>query len=287
MRLRRRLRTFALLALLAVAASGGSRSARADETNAANVAAARRHFERARADYAQGAYREAIAELEAAHTLDPSAKDLVFNLGVVHEKLSDIDDALQWFQLYTTMNLTPPERDRADAYIRRLEGAKRELPRKPAPTASTSTPAPAPPPGETASLGAATPVRHGRIDAATVVAAGVAVGGLAFGTVMAIKAESDRPPAGFVTGRDGSYQDLVDATNSSHREAIFADIGFGVSLAGGITALVLYFARSPDAPTAPGTVAWGAPRVPAGSRVPHVFAAPLAGGAAVVVQGSL
>ena len=40
----------------------------------------------------------------------PNAKDLVFNLGVVHEKLGDIEDALKWFRLYTTMNLT---RDRA------------------------------------------------------------------------------------------------------------------------------------------------------------------------------
>src|ERR1700722_13757047 len=127
MRLRRRLRMLALLAGLGAAASAHARSASAQDTNAANVAAARRHFDKARADYEQGAYREAIAELEAAHALDPSAKDLVFNLGVVHEKLSDIDDALQWFQLYTTMSLTPPERDRADAYIKRLEGAKREL----------------------------------------------------------------------------------------------------------------------------------------------------------------
>ena len=74
-----------------------------------------------------GSYREAIGELEAAHTLDPNAKDLVFNLGVVHEKLGDIDDALKWFRLYTTMNLTGPERDRADAYVHRLEGAKKEL----------------------------------------------------------------------------------------------------------------------------------------------------------------
>ena len=92
------------------------------------MAAARRHFDKARADYAQGLHREAIAELEAAHALDPAAKDPIFNLGVVHEKLSDIDDALQWFQLYTTMTLTPQERDRADAYIKRLEGGRRSWP---------------------------------------------------------------------------------------------------------------------------------------------------------------
>ena len=77
----------------------------ADETSPANVAAARKHFDKARADYAQGAYREAIGELEAAHALDPNAKDLVFNLGVVHEKLGDIDEALKWFRLHLEWNL--------------------------------------------------------------------------------------------------------------------------------------------------------------------------------------
>ena len=109
-------RRLCAIALVAAALLPASRAARADETSPANVAAARKHFEKARADYAQGAYREAIGELEAAHSLDPNAKDLVFNLGVVHEKLADIDEALKWFRLYTSMNLTAAERDRADAY---------------------------------------------------------------------------------------------------------------------------------------------------------------------------
>jgi TPR repeat len=287
MRLRGRLRTFALLAFLAAEASTGSRFARAEETNGANVAAARRHFEKARADYAQGSYREAIAELEAAHTLDPTAKDLVFNLGVVHEKLSDIDDALTWFHLYTTMSLTPQERDRADAYIRRLEGAKKEVDRHPAEPPAVAPP-PAPSPDDTPLAAPAAPApgapRYGRIDAATVVAAGVAVAGLAFGTILAIKAKTDQPPTGFVTGRDGSYADLVDATHLAHREAIFADVGFGVSLAAGITAVVLYFARAPDPPAGPQTVTsrtLGAP------DAPRISAVPLPGGAAFVLQGSL
>ena len=96
-------------------------------TTAANAAAARRHFDKARAFYEQGQYREAIGELDTAHALDPSAKDLVFNLGVVHEKLGDIDDALRWFRLYAGMNLTPQESDRAEAYVRRLQGARREV----------------------------------------------------------------------------------------------------------------------------------------------------------------
>jgi hypothetical protein len=155
----RRLRAWTLAACVGVVLSSPHRG-RAEDASAANVAGARKHFEKARAFYSQGAYREAINELDAAHALDPNAKDLVFNLGVVHEKLADIDEALKWFRLYTTMDLVPQERDRADAYIRRLEGAKREiedqqaaaapspppaLPTRPL-TAPPENPTPAPPP---------------------------------------------------------------------------------------------------------------------------------------------
>jgi Tetratricopeptide repeat len=279
MRLRRRLRTLALLAGLVATASANPRPATAQDagpTSSANVAAARRHFDKARTDYAQGSYREAIAELEAAHALDPSAKDLVFNLGVVHEKLSDIDDALQWFQLYTTMTLTPQERDRADAYIRRLEGAKKELaqhPPEPSPSGSTGAPSPS----ESALLPIGPPPpagpRRGRIDGATIAAVSVTGAALVFATVMSVKAEVDQPPTGFVTGRDGTYPELQSRTDTAHREAIFADAGFGLAIVAGVTAAVLYFARTRDS------------SVPAPAPI-TVSPTPLTGGGGLIVQGS-
>jgi hypothetical protein len=266
----------ALLAVLA-AASADARLASAQDSNAANVAAARRHFDKARAEYAQGAYREAIAELEAAHALDPAAKDLIFNLGVVHEKLSDIDDALQWFQLYTTLTLTPQERERADAYIRRLEGAKKELAQRPQgpPPAGTVSPPPPDTPLVPMATSVPPPPRYGRLDAATVTMIGVSGVGLAFGTAMAVKATADQP-TGFVTGRDGTFADLQGRQNTAHREAVFADVGFGVSIAAGITAAVLYFARPRDGATTPPTTGGAT-----------VSAAPITGGGALIVQGSL
>ncbi len=265
----------ALLAGLAAVSAGG-RVARAQDTSTANVAAARRHFDKARADYAQGAYREAIAELEAAHALDPAAKDLIFNLGVVHEKLSDIDDALQWFQLYTTLTLTPQERERADAYIRRLEGAKKELAQRPPgpPPAGTVTPPPPDTPLAPMGPSVAPPPPYGRVDAATITAVSVAGAALVFGTVMAVKAVADRP-TNFVTGADGTYPVLRDKTDSAHREAIIADASFGLSVAAGITAAVLYFAR---------------PRAAAATTAPDpptVSVAPITGGGALIVQGSM
>ncbi|MGO9832686.1 MAG: tetratricopeptide repeat protein [Polyangiaceae bacterium] len=233
---RRQLRALALFACIVAAES--PRAARADETTPANVAAARRHYDRARADYEQGAYREAIAELEAAHTLDPNAKDLVFNLAIVHEKLGDVDDALKWFYLYGTMSLTPQEQERADSYIRRLEGAKRELDRK---QATQAPPTPAPPPPPTAKPERLPSV--GRVDAATVTVAGVAGATLLFGVVLGAKAKQDQPGSTFVTGQDGSYTDLVNRTDLAHREAVIADVSFAISALSAAGAAYLFFSR--------------------------------------------
>ena len=284
MHLGRRLRALALIACVTAAAL--PRAVLAQETGSANVAAARRHFKNASARYAEGAYREAITELEAAHALDPSAKDLVFNLGVVHEKLADIDEALRWFRLFTTLELTDRERERADAYIRRLEGAKatsgpaRSFPPSPAgpplsaPPSSAPPPSPPPPSAVPAapSLPTAPPPAAGRIDAATLTAAGAAGAGLLFGVVMGVKAKQDRP-SGFVTGRDGSLADLADRSAAAHREAVLADVGFAAALVGGAAATYLYFSR---------------PRVTPPQRVTGsttLSALPLTSGGAIFVRG--
>jgi tetratricopeptide (TPR) repeat protein len=274
MRSRRRLCAWALVACIGGTATGvGSpRAAWAEETSPANEAAARRHFERARAYYAEGSYRDAIGELEAAHSLDPNAKDLVFNLGVVHEKLGHIDDALKWSRLYATMDLTPAEREKAEAYVHRLEGAQKELADKQAaPATSEAAPVPVrpvpaapPPPPERAS--------GSRMDALAVVAGGVSVLALVFGVVFAVKAEDDRPPSPFVTGRDGTYADLVDRQANAHREAIMADIGFGVAGAAAAATAILLFARL-------------RPRAPIKDSL-DLSAVPLTGGGAFLVQGS-
>jgi tetratricopeptide (TPR) repeat protein len=305
MLLRRRLRALAIAGCIAVA--GLPRVALAQDTTAGNVAAARKHFEKARTCYQQGAYREAVAELEAAHQLDPTAKDLVFNLGVVHEKLADIDEALKWFRLYTTMDLAAPERDRADAYIRRIEGAKRELEEKQA--TSLPPPLPLPPPpapvveptGATPPPPAAVPTplpsvqplvtvssapAHasvnasangsvngmGRSDGLTWTVAGVSTAALAFGIVMAVKAENDKPDANYVTGRNGNINDLQNLVDQAHREAIMADIGFATALVSGIGATYLYFGRSRHVSSGP----YGSANVSAG---------PMFGGGMMLVKG--
>jgi tetratricopeptide (TPR) repeat protein len=265
--------------------------ARADESLAANVAAARRHFDKARAFYAQGAYHEAIAELDAAHALDPSAKDLVFNLGIVHEKLGDIDDALQWFRLYAGMNLTQPERDRADAFVHRLEGAQERAkhdhdqdavhPAAPgegaappaAPAETVATPAPAAPPAPPTPPPAPSGNPPGGIDTLTLVTGGIAAAGLLAGVTLGIKALVDQPGISYVTGRDGTHDDLLQQVDQAHTEAVAADVSFTIAAAAGIACAYLFWSRPHSRP---GT-----------AKSATVSAAPLPKGLAIVVGGSL
>jgi tetratricopeptide (TPR) repeat protein len=282
---RRRLRVLAV-ALALTAAATPPRIGYADETNANNVAAARRHFDKARAFYGQGAYRDAITELEAAHALDPNAKDLVFNLGVVHEKLADIEDALKWFRQYTTMDLTPQERERADAYVKRLEGAKKELeekqnaPQAPSPEGAppgteggqalppSQTPGGVPPRG----YGPPPAPSFGRVDAWTIGAAGLSAAGLISGIVLGVKALADRPPSAPMTSANNPYTAVTAARDRAHTEANFADVGFGVAIVAGAAAAYLYLGRPRKAPvTSTGSTS--------------VSMAPWPGGGALLVKG--
>lgn len=272
MQVPRRLSRLALVVGILGATAWAPRDASAEDSAAPNVIAARRHYDKARADYEQGAYREAIAELDAAHALDPTAKDLVFNLGVVHEKLGDIEDALQWFRLYANMNLTPQEADRAGAYVRRLEGAKKELEQsKASPPMAPAAGAPSTPPA--AAAPEPQPASHGRVDGLTIATAGIAAVGLLVGTTLAVKALSDQPPTGFVTGRDGTYTDLVNQTDQAHAEAVAADVAFGVGIAAGLACGYLYWMRPHATPAKVGGTS--------------ISASPLPGGAALVLRGTM
>ncbi len=230
------------------------------------------HFKRAKEMYQTGSYKDAIVELEEARKLDPEARDLVFNLGVVSEKLGRIDDALRYFRTYLEMpNVTPQERGRAESYIKRLEGAKHETPEPQATPKVNGDPQGGDGSGDASDP---KPVARGRIDGWTIGAAGVAVVGFGVGTVLGIKALSDKPTTSFVIGRDGTYADLVDRTSQAHTESVVADVGFIVGGAATIAAGILYFAR---------------PRVtsqtPPSGEV-HAGAVPLKSGGAFVISGS-
>ena len=224
---------------------------------------AQQHFQRAKDLYQTGAYREAIAELEQARGLDPKAKDLVFNLGIVHEKVGKLDEAITFFRQYMEMEgVTGSERAKAENIIKRIEGAKREIPVAP-PTGSSGATDPQPPPVEE--------TRNGRIDAATVTVGSVAVVGLGVGATFGILALSNKP-SGFVTGRDGTYDALQSKTSDAHTQAIVADIGLGVGIAAALVTAYLYFGRPREA---------AKPRASSASFAPS-FSASREGGALLV-----
>jgi len=202
---------------------------------------AQQHFQKAKELYQAGNYREAIAELEVARKLDPKAKDLVMNLGIVHEKLGKYDEAIGYLRSYLEMEgVSAAERVKVEGMIKRIEGAKKEAPTTPTATAtptSTNTSAPPPPPP---------PPSRGRVDAATIAVGTIAAVGLIGGGALGIYAITSRPSDGFVTGRDGSYANLQEKTDDAHTYAIIADIGLGVGIVAAIVTGYLYFGRMKD-----------------------------------------
>jgi tetratricopeptide (TPR) repeat protein len=214
---------------------------------------AQEHFQRARELYQAGRYHDAVGELEVARGLDPKAKDLVMNLGIVHEKLGKYDEAITNLKAFLEMDgVTAAERAKAEGMIKRIEGAKRAAPatKEPAPPVPPApAPAPAPPAPPATKAPAAEPAGpppKGRVDGLTVVAGSVAAAGfLTFGGA-GIYALTSKPNDDFVTGRDGTFASLEDKAGNAHTAALVADVALGVGIVATIATLWLYFGRTKD-----------------------------------------
>jgi tetratricopeptide (TPR) repeat protein len=79
----------------------------------------------ARALYAKGRYTEAIDKLRLAVELDPDAKVLYYNLGLIEEKLGHVDSALAYFRRCLELEQSDEERVALARIVKRLEGAKK------------------------------------------------------------------------------------------------------------------------------------------------------------------
>ena len=198
-----------------------------DEADAAKQQA-KATFDRAKELYAAGRYREAAEQLEVALRYDPNGKDLVYTLALVRERLGEPDEALVYVDRYLAMKIDANERQRAEAFRRRLEGAREEI-------------------AEKRRKVIVVPVevqRERAFDAwvwGPLVGAGVAaVSATIFGSL----ALATRP-AGFVTGRDGTYADLAARTEEAHGYAVVADTSWVIAALGLGTAAATYFARDP------------------------------------------
>lgn len=70
------------------------------------------HRDRAKKDFVDGNYVEALQELEAARTINPVPR-LLYNIGQCHRALGHGPEALQFFESYLKLE-TPPRKIRSD-----------------------------------------------------------------------------------------------------------------------------------------------------------------------------
>src|SRR5262245_38941542 len=61
------------------------------------------HYNRGRAHYQAGRYREAVVELEKALSLDPQSPNLVYNVARVYELLGDMERSIAFYERYKRM----------------------------------------------------------------------------------------------------------------------------------------------------------------------------------------
>lgn len=218
----------------------------------AKKAQAKARFTKAKQLYKAGKYRAAIDELQSALELDPEGAELVYNLGVIHEKLTEVETAIIYYKKYIAMVPDEQEKDRVKEIIERLRGARKEVApvqsAEPPPAATSAPPPEAPPP----------PPKKGRMDGLVIGSVVLAGAGLVTGVVFGVMAMGDRVDGTPTTNEGTSYQDLEDQRDRAKQEALIADIGFGVAAVGTIAAVVLYYARDkkPDEAPPAKTEAW-------------------------------
>jgi tetratricopeptide (TPR) repeat protein len=191
--------------------------------------------------YAHGQYRAAISKLEAAIALDPEGKELYYNLALIHERLAEFDAAERDYRRYLEKETSPHEREKVQAILRRLEGAKREV-LPPAPSAQPSAAPAAPPPPKPA------PPAPRATSPWVYVSGAVGASGLFAGVVLGISAVARAPGAGAMTRLGVSADDLMNDARTAHHEAVAADLSFLIGAAAAGAAIYLYYAARGEPP---------------------------------------
>jgi tetratricopeptide (TPR) repeat protein len=179
------------------------------------------HFLRAQELYKLGRYREAIARLEAAVKLDPDAPDLWYNLGVVHEKLGDADEAIAAYERY--LKLLGPDADveelkRIRGFIQRLKGARTDLKDREAKR-----------------------MEHRFTPLTTTLAVGSVVSLAATGVFSYLALHNDRAARDYTVGTGGSLSGRAALVTRASNDGWLANAFGFVALATGAAAFTLYF----------------------------------------------
>ncbi len=256
---------WAALAAMAVGLSGPAAWAEppSPKAAAAEVTRAERAqalHDEAAALYERGEYRVAIDKLEEALKLDPSGRELVYNLALIHERLGDIDAAEGYYRRYLEMEKDGRVREKVHATLKRLEGARKELSRGGTPlTVAAPRALEASPPLEPAQE----PPQRRRYTGWVIVLTSIAGSGLLASTAFGISAIAHNPGGSARTGGGVSIGDLQANAATAHRDAMVADISFLTGAIAGGVAIYLYAAGRPS--RAPDPLA-GMPR-PSGAIV--------------------
>ncbi len=185
--------------------------------------------------YAIGRYREAIQRLDEAVTLDPDGKLLYYNLGVIHERLGETDEAIRNYKKCLELETVPNERESLLVVLKRLYGLRQagELPASRPPPPKPSRPPPHP------------------LRPWIWASAGVTVGFAALGAIFAARTAALRPSAEPTTGNGVSVDDLQRQNRQAGTSAIVAEVCFGVAgaaaLSGISLAIVATSGKSPPA----------------------------------------
>jgi tetratricopeptide (TPR) repeat protein len=115
--------SLALGITLLAAVAAQSASAQTSTSTAAGSDAAAGHVEAARTFYKEGKYLEALEEFRKAYAIAPTAA-LTYNIARCHERLSQWQEAMTWYEKYSKEATDP--RDRAEA-LDKVEFLKKKL----------------------------------------------------------------------------------------------------------------------------------------------------------------
>ncbi|MEQ9320280.1 MAG: tetratricopeptide repeat protein [Polyangiaceae bacterium] len=187
----------------------------------------------ARELYARGDYAGAVDKLREAVRLDPDAKTLFYNLGLIEEKMGRIDAALADYKRCLELETNPDERANLALVIKRLEGAREAMSFGPAPL-----PAPAPPPPPAPTDDGVSPWVW--VTGATALSSFIAA------AVLASRAGAVDPGDDATTNVSTPLEQLEADAAQAHQLALGADIALGIGIAATAATIVIALVTTGD-----------------------------------------
>ncbi len=203
-------------------------------------AAAIEGYNRGRALYLAGRYREAVIELERALALDPTSPNLVYNVARVYELLGELSKATSFYERYRGMlpASETEERERVASILMRLQGARTQATPEPPgpPTDSLRNPELETDREPESSRGVADSVFW-------VTASAGAVSLVAGGAAGMLALQTEKKVDKFVLGPDGSASKRDDLTDQADRFALTSDVLLMLGTTFVVSSILLYALR--------------------------------------------